>query len=49
MPKKVQLWMCRGCHRIIGQEIVNGVTKWRPPHCTCGSPLGVKRVNIKEW
>jgi len=48
-PLTVRLWRCNGCDRILGQEVVDGVPKHLTPHCSCGSLLGVSRVNVKDW
>jgi hypothetical protein len=48
-PYTVRLWRCNGCHRILGQEIVDGVPTEAKPHCGCDSPLGVSRVYVERW
>lgn len=48
-PLTVRLWRCNYCYRILGQEVQDGVAKHLSPHCTCGSPLGLSRVNAEDW
>ena len=48
-PLTVRLWRCNGCDRIYGQEFKDGAFKHLPPHCDCGSPLGMSRVNVEDW
>ena len=48
-PLTVRLYRCNGCYRILGQEVVDGVPSELSPSCSCGSLLGVSRVNAEDW